>query len=118
MKCRYCWKETNKEFCNFKCRKAYLDHHDEEDKTAARKRPLLVMSFVFSIPLIVLFGGAGVTVMCILMGIVLIRHPFPPKEMKRKMSPKAKREMMMILGIVLIIAGLPFLLLTGSLLNL
>ena len=37
MKCRYCGKETNKDYCSFDCRKAYLDYSDEEDKYKERR---------------------------------------------------------------------------------
>ena len=118
MKCRYCWKETNKEYCDFKCRKAYLDYSDDEDKTAAHKKPLLIMSVIVSIPFIVLFYGAGVTVMCTLVGLTLITHPFSSPEVKKKMSPRDAIARMRAFGVVIIVIGIPFLLLTGTWLDL
>ena len=114
MKCRYCWKETDKEYCDFECRKAYLDYSDEADKTAAHKKPLLILSVIISVPFIILFYGAGVTVMCTLIGLTLITHPFSSPGVKKKMSPKDVRTRVRMNGIIMILIGLPFLLLTGT----
>ena len=114
MKCRYCWKETNKEYCDFNCRKAYLDYSDEKDKVSEHQKPLIILSAVFSIPFIVLFYGLGVTVFCTLLGLVLITHPFTFASRRKKISPKQAKTRVMILGIVIIVVGLPFLLLTGT----
>ena len=118
MRCRYCWKETNKEYCDFECRKAYLDYSDDEDKTGEHKKPLLIMSVIVSIPFMILFYGAGVTLMCALVGLTLITHPFPSTDMKKRMSPKDAKARVRMNGIIIIIIGLPFLLLTGTWLSL
>ena len=118
MKCKYCGKETNKEYCDFDCRKAYLDYSDDEDKYAEHKKPFIILSVLVSIPVMVLFYGAGVTVMCTLIGLVLITHPFSSKELKKKVYPKAIKDRIRINGLIIILIGLPFLLLTGTWLSL
>ena len=112
MKCRYCGTETNKEYCGFDCRKAYLDYSDEEDKYKGRRKPLLIASVIASIPLIILFCGAGVTVMFLLLGIVLITHPFISSELKKRTTLKDAINRMKTNGVILILIGLPFLFLT------
>ena len=112
MKCRYCGKETNKEYCSFECRKAFFDHFDDEDKYRARRKPLLIGSFLVSIPFIVLFCGAGVTLLFELLGIVIITHPFPSAELRKKSTPKDAVNRMITNGVILMIIGLPFLFLT------
>ena len=114
MNCKYCGKESKKEYCDFDCRKAYLDYSDEEDKYAERKKPLIIASVVVSIPFMILFYGAGVTVMCTLIGLVLITHPFSSKEMRKRVYPKAVKSRIRLNGIIIILIGLPFLLLTGT----
>ena len=114
MKCRYCWKETEREYCSFECRKAYLDYGDDVDKTASHRKSLIIASVLISVPFMVLFYGAGVTVMCILIGLTLITHPFPSSEMMKKMPPKDAIARIRTNGIIIIIIGLPFLLLTGT----
>ena len=118
MNCKYCGKESSKEYCDFECRKAYLDYSDDFDKTGAHKNPLIVMSIIVSIPFMILFYGAGVTVMCTLVGLTLITHPFVSAEAKKKMSPKDTKAKMRALGLIIIIVGIPFLLLTGTWLDL
>ena len=118
MKCKYCWKETDKEYCDFDCRKAYLDYSDDFDKTGAHKNPLIVMSIIVSIPFMILFYGAGVTLMCTLIGLILITHPFAFSDMKKKISPKDAIARVRMNGIIIIIVGIPFLLLTGTWLSL
>jgi len=115
MRCKYCWKDTDdKEYCSFECRKAYLDFSDNEDRTGARKKPLLIASVLVSIPFIILFYGAGVTLMCTLIGITLITHPFPSQEVRKNLPPKDAQGAVVKNGIMFIIIGLPFLLLTGT----
>lgn len=111
MKCGFCGKETNKEYCSFECKKGYLDYFDEEDKFKSHRKPTMIASVVISIPLIVLFLGLGVTVMTSLLGITLIRYPFALDGMKKKMPPKKAKQTMQLMGVLLIIIGLPFLLL-------
>ncbi len=112
MRCRYCGKETNKEYCSFECRKAFFDHFDDEDKYKSRRKPLLIGSIIISIPFIVLFCGAGVTLMFTLMGITVITHPFPSSDLMKRTTPKDAIRRTIINGAVLIVIGLPFLLLT------
>ena len=118
MKCKYCWKETDKEYCDFDCRKAYLDYNDDIDKSAEHQKPLLIMSVIISAPFIVLFYGLGVTVMCALIGLTLITHPFIPSDKRKRMSPKDAKTRMTVIGILIIVIGIPFLLLTGTWLDL
>ena len=118
MKCRYCWKETEKEYCSFECRKAYLDYFDNKDKTGEHKRPLIIFSVLISIPFMILFYGAGVTLMCTLIGLILITHPFAFSDMKKKISPKDAIARVRMNGVIIIIVGIPFLLLTGTWLSL
>ena len=112
MKCKYCGKETAKDFCSFECRKAFLDHFDEEDKFKARRRPLIIASIAVSIPFIILFCGAGVTLMFALLGLVIITHPYPSSGLRKKFTPKKAVKLMTTNGVILILIGLPFLLLT------
>ena len=114
MVCRYCGKETNKDYCSFKCRKAYLDYYDEEDKFKGRRKTLILISIAVSIPFIVLFMGAGITMMFVLIGSVVITHPFTSQELRKKLTVKEAKKRMMMNGAILIIIGLPFLLLTHS----
>ena len=111
MNCKYCGAETSKEYCCFECRKKYLDYYDEEDKTRARVRPLLIMSAIVSIPFIIFFYGLGATIMFVLLGLTIITHPFGTENMKRNMTPKARKSRMITIGLALIVIGLPFLLL-------
>ena len=112
MKCKYCGKETNKEYCDFDCRKSYLDYFDEEDKYKSRRRPLMIAAIVISIPFIIIFYGLGVTIMCILEGLILITHPFATAKMKAKaMTPKSVKNTMQLIGLALMLIGIPFLLL-------
>ena len=112
MICKWCGKETNKEYCDFNCRKAYFDHNDDEDKFKASRKSKLVASVIVSIPLMILFGGAGLTVMFFLLGLVLSNNPFPSAEMKKKMPLKAAVGRVKTNGVILILIGLPFLALT------
>ena len=112
MKCRYCGKDTAKDYCSFECRKAYLDHFDEEDKYKERRKPLIIGSVVISIPFIILFCGAGVTLMGFLVGTVIFTHPFPPEAIKEKTTVKNAIIIMKLIGVAVIIVGIPFFLLT------
>ena len=109
MNCRYCGKETaDKDYCSFECRKAYLDLYDDRDKNHEYKKPLIILAFVISVPVFVLFGGPGVTLLCLIIGATIITHPFPSKKMKEKMTVKKAVHMMKITGVVIILIGLPF----------
>ena len=110
MNCKYCGAETNKEYCCFECRKKYLDYFDEEDKTRAHVRPLLMISVIVPIPFIIFFYGLGVTILFTLLGLTIITHPFGTDNMKRAMTPKARKNRMILIGLALILIGLPFLL--------
>ena len=114
MKCRYCGKEIDKEYCGFECRKAYLDYSDDIDKFAEKKKPMLIASVLISVPVMILFFGAGVTLMFALLGLTLITHPYPSDKTKKKLYPKDAMKLMRTIGVILIIIGLPFLLLTGT----
>jgi len=111
MKCKYCGKETNKEYCDFDCRKKYLDYFDEEDKYRSRRKPLMIIALIVSIPFIIIFYGLGVTIMFALQGLILITHPFATVEMKKKMTPKSAKTRMQLIGLALILIGIPFLIL-------
>ena len=111
MNCRYCGKETNKEYCDFDCRKKFLDYFDEEDKYRSRRVPLMVIALFLSVPFIIFFYGFGITVMFVLEGLIIMTHPFATTEMKKKMTPKAAKGSMQMIGLALIIIGIPFLLL-------
>ena len=108
MKCRYCGKETAKEYCSFECRKAYLDLFDEEDKAGDSRRPFIIGSILISIPVIVLFGGPGVTLMCALVGLTLLTHPFPDKVLKEKIAIKKAVTQIKVIGVLIIVIGIPF----------
>jgi len=112
MKCRWCGKEISKEYCDFDCRKAYFDHNDDEDKFKQSRKAKLIASVIVSIPLMVLFCGAGVTVMFFLLGFIIYTNPFPSAEMKKKMPLKAAVGKVKTNGVILILIGLPFLALT------
>ena len=114
MKCKWCNKETEKEYCSFECRKAFFDHYDEEDKFKGRRKTLILISIAVSIPFIVLFMGAGITMMFVLIGFVVITHPFTSQELRKKLTLKEAKKRVMMNGVILIIIGLPFLLLTHS----
>ena len=111
MKCKYCGKETNKEYCDFECRKRFLDYFDEEDKYRSRRVPLMVVALALSVPFIIFFYGLGITVMFVLQGLIIITHPFATVDMKKKMTPKAAKGRMQMIGLALIIIGIPFLIL-------
>ena len=112
MKCKWCGKETDKDFCGFECRKAFFDHLDDEDKYKDRTKPMIIGSVIVSIPFIILFCGAGVTLMFILLGLVICTHPFPSLEIRKKISAKDAVNRVKTNGIILMLVGLPFLLLT------
>ena len=87
MQCKWCVKEIgDKDFCNFEGRKAFFDHLDEVDRFKDRRKPMFVACVLVSIPFIVLFCGAGITIMFFLLGMVLYTHPFPSAEQKKKMT--------------------------------
>ena len=108
MKCRYCGKESSKQYCSFECRKAYLDLFDDEDKTGDSRRPFIIGSILISIPVIVLFGGPGVTLMCALVGLTLITHPFPDKVLMEKTVIKKAVTQIKVIGVLIIAIGIPF----------
>ncbi len=114
MKCKWCNKEAEKEYCSFECRKAFFDHYDEEDKYKSRRKPMLIASVLVSIPFMILFVGAGISVMFLLLGLTVYNHPFPSAELKKKMSLKSAVNRVKIKGIILILIGLPFLALTST----
>ena len=108
MKCRYCGKESPKEYCSFECRKAYLDLFDDEDKAGDSRRPFLIGSVLVSIPVMILFGGPGVTLMCALIGLTLITHPFPDKKLKGMIPIKKAVNQIKVIGVLIIAVGIPF----------
>lgn len=112
MKCKWCGKEISKDYCNFDCRKAFFDHYDDDDKFRARRKPVLIACVLVSIPFIVLFVGAGITIMFLLLGLTTICHPFPSAKLKKKMPLKNAVNRIKVNGIMLILIGLPFLALT------
>ena len=114
MECRYCGKESDKDFCCFECRKAFLDYFDDEDKYRGRRKTMLIASVIVSIPFILLFFGAGITLMFFLLGTTLVRCPYTKAETKKRLTVKRAKEKMITNGIILIIIGLPFLLLTRT----
>ena len=113
MRCKWCGKEiSGKDYCNFDCRKAFFDHFDEEDKYRQRKKPLLIACVLVSIPFIIMFCGAGVTIMLFLLGTVMYTHPFPSTKLRKSTSTKDAVNRMKTNGILTFLAGLPFLLFT------
>ena len=112
MNCRYCGKETNKEYCCFECRKAYLDYYDDEDKFKDRRKSLYIAALIVSIPMIVLFIGAGVTILLMLFGLITYTHPFPSQELKKKAVLKDAIRRVQTNGVIVFLAGIPFLILT------
>ena len=113
MRCKWCGKEIgDKDYCDFDCRKAFFDHFDDEDKYKDRKKPMLIACVLVSIPFIVLFCGAGVTIMLFLLGLVMYSHPFPSAELRKKTTVKDAVYRMKTNGILVILVGLPFLFLT------
>ena len=113
MRCKWCGKEIgDKDYCDFDCRKAFFDHFDDEDKYKDRKKPMLIACVLVSIPFIVLFCGAGVTIMFSLLGLVMYSHPFPSAELRKKTTVKDAVYRMKTNGILVILVGLPFLFLT------
>ena len=108
MKCRYCGKETAKEYCSFECRKAYLDLFDEEDKAGDSRRPFIIGSILVSIPVIILFGGPGITLLCALIGLTLFTHPFPDRLLKEKTAIKKGVTQIKVLAVLIIAIGIPF----------
>lgn len=113
MRCKWCGKETgDKEYCNFECRKAFFDHFDEVDRFKDRRTPMLIACVLISIPLIILFCGAGVTVMFFLVGMVIYTHPFPSAKLRKKLTAEAAVGRVKTNGILLMLIGLPFLFLT------
>ena len=113
MRCKWCGKETgDKDYCDFNCRKAFFDLLDDEDKYRGRRKPMLIASIVVSIPFIILLCGAGVTIMFFLLGTVMYTHPFPSAELRKKTTTKDAVYRMKTNGLLVFLAGLPFLFLT------
>ena len=68
--------------------------------------------------IVVFLYSLVVVVSLLLIGLVLITHPFSSKEMRKRVYPKVVRSRIKMNGIILILIGLPFLLLTGTWLSL
>ena len=109
MRCRYCGKEIDKEYCDFKCRKAFLDFWDNEDKYRGRRKPLIIGAFVISIPLIILFGGGGATALFFMLGLIVMTHPYPSSKLKKNVPVRGAVLRVRINGLILMLIGLPFL---------